>query len=88
MNEKIYLNQAKQISVGLAFIIFPILFVFAFGVHRGLLTPHLLSPDELIQRAHHDELLQFGHVLVLLNIGLLVVAALHFMKLLEGTSLA
>lgn len=88
MNEKIYLNQVKQIGVGLAFIIFPILFVFAFGVHRGLLTPHLLSPDELIQRAHHDELLQFGHVLVLLNTGLLVVAALHFMKLLEGTSLA
>jgi hypothetical protein len=88
VNKNILLDQVKQIGVGLTFIIFPILFVFAFAGHRGLLTPHLLSPDELIHRAHHDDLLQFGHVLVLLNTGLLVVAALHFMNLLEDTSLA
>ena len=88
MNEAIFLNQVKQIGIGLAFIIFPILFVFAFAVHRGLLNPHLLSPSELIRRAHHDGLLQFGHVLVLLSTGLLIVVALHFMKLLDRTSLA
>jgi len=88
MNESIFLNQAKQIGVGLAFIIFPIVFVFAFAVHRGLLHPHLLSPTELIHRAHHDGLLQFGHVLVLLNTCLLFVAALHFMKVLDRTPLA
>ena len=31
MNENIFLNQAKQIGVGLTFIIFPVLFVFAFA---------------------------------------------------------
>jgi hypothetical protein len=88
MNESMFLNQIKQIGVGMAFIIFPIVFVFAFAVHRGLLNPHLLSPSELIRRAHHDGLLQFGHVFVLLNAGLLIVVALHFMKLLEGSYLA
>lgn len=88
MNENILLNQIKQVGIGLAFIIFPILFVFAFAVHHGLLNPHLLGPRELILRAHHDELLQFGHVLVMLSTGLLIVVALHFMKLLDRSSLA
>jgi hypothetical protein len=88
MNENIRLNQMKQIGVGLAFIIFPMLFVFAFAVHPGLLNPHLLGPRELIMRAHHAELLQFGHVLVMLSTGLLIVVALHFMKLLDRSSLA
>jgi hypothetical protein len=80
------LNQVKQIGVGLAFIIFPLLFVFAFAVHPGLLQPHLLNPEELILRAHGNGLLQFGHVLVTLCTGLLIVIALHFMKLLERSS--
>jgi len=42
MNENIFLNQIKQIGIGLAFIIFPILFVFAFAVHPELLSPHML----------------------------------------------
>jgi hypothetical protein len=37
MNETIFLDQIKQIGVGVAFIIFPLLFVFAFAVHPGLL---------------------------------------------------
>ena len=86
MNENILLNQIKQIGVGLAFIIFPLLFVFAFAVHPGLLNPHLLGPEELILRAHQNGLLQFGHVLVTLSTGLLIVVALHFMKLLDRSS--
>jgi hypothetical protein len=88
MNENIFLNRIKQIGVGLAFIIFPMLFVFAFAVHPGLLQPHLLSPRELMLRAHHADLLQFGHVLVMLNTGLLIVVALHFMKLVDRSPLA
>jgi hypothetical protein len=88
MNEITLMAQVKQIGVGLAFVIFPLLFVFAFAVHHGLLHPHLLDPGGLIQRAHHDGLLQFGHVLVLLSTGLLVVVALHFMGLLDRGSLA
>ena len=86
MNENIFLNQIKQIGIGLAFIIFPILFVFAFAVHPGLLRPRLLDPEGLVRRAHKNRLLQFGHVLVTLNTGLLIVVALHFMKLLDHSS--
>ncbi len=87
MNENILLNQIKRIGVGLAFISFPLLFIFAFAVHPGLLQPRLLSPEEIILRAHGNGLLQFGHVLVTLSTALLIVVALHFMKLLEhGTS--
>jgi hypothetical protein len=86
MNENTFLNQIKQIGVGLAFIIFPMLFIFAFAVHPGLLQPHLLDPEGIILRAHGNGLLQFGHVLVTLNTALLIVAALHFMKLLDRSS--
>jgi len=86
VNENIFLNQIKQIGIGLAFIIFPILFIFAFAGHPDLLQPHLLGPEELILRAHSNGLLQFGHVLVTLNTALLIVVALHFMKLLDRSS--
>ncbi len=86
MNENIFLNQIKQIGIGLAFIIFPLLFIFAFAVHPGLLQPHLLDPEGIILRAHGNGLLQFGHVLVTLSTTLLIVVALHFMKLLDRSS--
>ncbi len=86
MNENIFLNQVKQIGTGLAFIIFPLLFIFAFAIHPGLLQPHLLGPQELILRAHSNRLLQFGHVIVTLNTTLLIVVALHFMKPLDRSS--
>ena len=76
------LNRTRRIGTGLAFILFPLMFVFAFAVHPGLLSPRLLGPEELILRAHGDALLQFGHVLVTLSTALLVVVALHFMRLL------
>jgi hypothetical protein len=83
VNENILLNQIQQIGVGLAFIIFPILFVFAFAVHPGLFKPRLLSPEEIIRRAHKNGLLQFGHVLVTLSTTLLIVVAVQIMKLLD-----
>jgi hypothetical protein len=86
MNENIFLNQIIQIGIGLAFIIFPMLFIFAFAVHPGLLKPRLLSPEELILRAHGNKLLQFGHVLVTLSTGLLIVVALQFVKILDHSS--
>jgi hypothetical protein len=86
MKKNIFLNQVKQIGLGLAFIIFPLLFIFAFAVHPNLPQPHLLGPEELILRAHGNGLLQFGHVLVTLSTCLLIVVALHFMKLLDRSS--
>jgi hypothetical protein len=42
-----------------------------------LLTPHFLNAEELIYRAHQNDLLQFGHMLVTLCTALLIVIALH-----------
>lgn len=88
MNESNSLIRVKRIGTGLAFFIFPLVFVFAFAGHPGLLSPHFLAPQELIVRARGDTMLQLGHALVTLNTGLLVVVSIHFMKLLERTSLA
>jgi hypothetical protein len=82
------LCTAKRVGTGLCFIVFPLVFVFAFSIHPGLLHPHLLGPEGLILRAHGADLLQFGHVLVTLNTALLVVIAVHFMRLLDRTSWA
>jgi len=77
------LEAAQRVGTGLAFIIFPLAFAFAFAVHPGLLNPHLLGPQELIERAHGNEMLHFGHALVTLSTGLLVVIALKFKAVLE-----
>ena len=88
MNDCNSLDRVKRIGTGLAFIIFPLVFVVAFAGHSGLLSPHFLSPQELIVRARGDAFLQFGHALVTLNTGLLVVVSIHFMRLLDDTSFA
>jgi hypothetical protein len=88
MNESQVLLSTKRIGTGLAFIIFPLVFIFAFAGHPGLLSPGLLGPEELILRARHNGVLQFGHALVTLNTGLLVVVALHYMQLLDRGSSA
>jgi hypothetical protein len=86
MERNARLLQVMDLGTGLSFIVFPLVFTFAFAVHPGLLHPQLLAPAMLIARAHHAGLLQFGHVLVTLNTALAVVIALRFMKLLERTS--
>jgi hypothetical protein len=83
-----HLNDVKRIGTGLAFILFPLLFVFAFAVHPGLLNPQLLSEEEVILRAHHNPLLAFGHVLVLFNAAILIVVTLELKRLLDNSSAA
>lgn len=87
-NENSKLDATKRIGIGLSFIIFPSIFIFAFAGHPDLLNPHFLSPEELIHRAHNSALLHFGHALVTLCTGLLVVVALHFMNLQKNKSTA
>jgi len=81
MNQSL-ISQIQQIATGAALILFPLIFVFAFSVHPGLLRPRLLQPEEIIRRARRNKSLQLGHVLVLLGTALLIVVAIHFMKLL------
>jgi hypothetical protein len=80
------LVATKRIGTGLCFVVFPIVFVFAFAVHPDLRSPRLLGPSELIPRARGEDLLHFAHALVTVNTALRVVVALHFMQALEGSS--
>ena len=83
MNQNLF-SQFVQISTGIAFILFPLIFVFAFSAHPGLFKPRMLSPEAIIRRARGNKLLHFGHVLVLLCTALLVVSAVHFMTVLSN----
>lgn len=85
-NQNNKLNATKRICTGLSFIFFPLIFIFAFAGHPNLFDPHFLGPKELIERAHSDSLLQFGHALVTLCTALLVVVAIHFMNILKNES--
>jgi hypothetical protein len=82
------IEAIKRICIGFSFPIFPLIFVFAFAGYPNLLNPHFLGPEELILRAHNNSLLHFGHELVTLCTGLLVVVALHFMNLQKNKSTA
>ncbi len=87
MNQSL-LSQIQQIVTGAAFILFPLIFIFAFSVHPGLLKPRLLQPEEIIRRARRNRWLQLGHCLVLLSTALLIVLAIHFMNILSSGSAA
>jgi hypothetical protein len=77
------LSQIQQIGTGAVFIIFPLVFVFAFAVHPHLLKPRLLRPEAIMLRARGRKRLHLGHGLVLLDTALLVAASLHFMRILS-----
>lgn len=69
--------EAARIGTGLAFVVMPLVFVFAFSAHPGLLHPRILSPEQLIDRARGRRLLHAGHALVTINTALMVVVAVH-----------
>ena len=69
--------EAARIGTGLAFIGMPLVFVFAFSVHPGLLHPKFLSPEQLIDRSRGRRLLHAGHGLVTINTALMIVVAVH-----------
>jgi hypothetical protein len=82
------LDNIKRIGTGLAFILFPLLFILGFALHPDLLSPHVLSPKELVLRARHADLMQLGHVLDIIGTVFLVVITLRFMKLRDRGSVA
>jgi hypothetical protein len=88
MNDNLCIHTIKRICVGLSFLIFPLIFIFAFAGHPNLLHPHFLGPEGLILRAHNNPMLHFGHALVTLCTGLLVVVALRFIKIQNDKSTA
>jgi len=68
--------EAARVGTGLAFVVMPLVFVFAFATHPGLLRPRVLLPEQLIDRSRGRRLLHAGHGLVTLNTGLMIVVAL------------
>ena len=70
-------TDAARIGSGLAFAVMPLVFVFAFAAHPGLLHPHVLRPEQLIDRSRGRRLLHAGHGLVTINTALMVVVAVH-----------
>lgn len=69
--------EAARVGTGFAFVVMPLVFVFAFAIHPGLLRPRVLGPEQLIDRAHERRLLHAGHALVTVNTALMIVVALH-----------
>lgn len=89
MDSDTRLRDLRRAGTGLSFVLFSAIWVFAFAVHPDLLHPQLmLGPEELVRRAHGDDLLQAAHALVTLTPALLVVMTMHFMSLLDSTRLA
>jgi hypothetical protein len=79
------LVATKRIGTGLCFVIFPVVLVFAFAVHPDLPAPRMLGPSEPIPRARGEDSLHFAHAIATVNTALMVVVALHFMRVLDGS---
>jgi len=77
-------TDAARVGTGLAFVVMPLVFVFAFATHPDLLRPRVLGPEQLIDRARGRRLLHAGHGLVTLNTGLMIVVALHLGSLVRS----
>ncbi|MCD4672039.1 MAG: hypothetical protein K8R77_05180 [Anaerolineaceae bacterium] len=84
MSENKLLYQTKRIGTALAFIFYPILAGIAFAVHPNLLSLNISHDvQERINEFHGNQILHFGHVLMVVAVPLLIIIAIHFMNLLQ-----
>ncbi|MCD4673021.1 MAG: hypothetical protein K8R77_10190 [Anaerolineaceae bacterium] len=84
MNEYKLLYQTKRIGTALAFIFYPILAGIAFAVHPNLLSLDISHDiQERINEFHGNQILHFGHMLMVVAVPLLIVIAIHFVNLLQ-----
>jgi hypothetical protein len=84
MNEYKLLDRTKRIGTALAFIFYPILVGIAFAVHPNLLSLNFSHDiQERINEFHGNQILHFGHVLMVIAVLLLITIAIHFMNLLQ-----
>ena len=84
MNETESLTRVKRMGTVIVFVLYPILAGFAFAVHPNLMSPGLhRSVADRIAQFHGNEILHFGHFLMLVAVPLLIVITLHFMTLLR-----
>ena len=77
------LASVKRIGTGLAFIVFPIVFIFAFAIHPNLLSLAVVTDvGERIGDFHGNRLMHFGHAMMLLTVPLLIVVSQKLMAML------
>jgi hypothetical protein len=76
------LETVKRIGTGLAFILFPLVFIFAFIIHPDLFSLSMVHDvNARIEEFHGNSLLHFGHALMLLTAPLLIVVSLKLMDM-------
>jgi hypothetical protein len=80
-----WLVQFANIACGISAIVFPLLFVFAFATHPGLLKPKLVkNEDDIIRRVRKNRLMHFGHVLMIFSVPLLILTAVKLIFLTQA----
>ena len=80
------LESVKRVGAGLAFIVFPLIFIFAFAVHPNLFSLEIVTDvSTRVGEFHGNRLMHLGHALMLLTVPLLIVASLKFMDMLKGS---
>lgn len=78
------LESVKRVGTGLAFIVFPLVFVFAFAIHPNLFSLEIVTDVRArVAEFHGNRLMHMGHALMLLTVPLLIVASLDFMRVLS-----
>jgi len=85
MNTSESVAQVKRMGTAVAFFLYPICAGFAFAVHPNLTS--LSIQQEIsgrIAEFHGNQLLHFGHFLMVVAVPLLIVVAIHFMDLLRS----
>lgn len=76
-------ESAKRVGTGLAFVVFPIVFIFAFAIHPNLFSLAVVADvNTRIGEFHGNRLMHLGHALMLLTVPLLIVVSLKFMQML------
>ena len=78
------LELVKCIGAGLAFIGFPIIFIFAFAVHPNLFSLKIVTDVNVrVEEFHGNALIHFAHFLMVLSAPLMIVVALKLMSMLK-----
>ncbi len=84
MNENKLLNRTKRVGTVLTFIFYPILAGVAFAVHPNLLSLSISHDIQVrINEFHGNQILHFGHVLMVFAVPLLITIAIHFTHLIK-----
>ncbi len=87
MKEIKLVKRLKKIGLALALMLYPLFAGFAFAVHPNLSSLQIDTPiADKIAEFHNNTQLHNGHLFMLAGVPLLIIIAVHFMRLLENRS--